>query len=64
VVNGQGHETDHSLQFSVDIKKDGAIPSLPHTFSWRGALLTKHRNKFIFTKIEEKGRKLEGVAEG
>jgi hypothetical protein len=32
----------------------GAISPLPHTFSWRGDKLIKHRDNFAFYKIEIK----------
>jgi hypothetical protein len=30
----QVHEADHSPPSNADVKKGGAIPSLPHTSSW------------------------------
>jgi hypothetical protein len=32
-----GREADYRPQCSAEIKNGGAIPSLPHTSSWRGA---------------------------
>jgi hypothetical protein len=32
-----GREADHSPPFSAEVKNGGAIPPLPHVFSWRGA---------------------------
>jgi hypothetical protein len=31
----QGREADHSPPSSGEVKNGGAIPPLPHTFSWR-----------------------------
>jgi hypothetical protein len=36
-VKRQGREADHSPPSSAEVKKGGAILSLPHTSSWRGA---------------------------
>jgi hypothetical protein len=33
-VKGPGRETDHSPPSSADVKNGGAIPPLPHMFSW------------------------------
>jgi hypothetical protein len=41
-------EADHSPPSSAQVKNDGATPPLPHTFSWRGAQLVKHRVIFTF----------------
>jgi hypothetical protein len=32
-----GRQDDHSPASSAEIKNGGAIPPIPHTFSWRGA---------------------------
>jgi hypothetical protein len=34
-VKRQERESDHSLRSSADVKNDEAIPSFPHTSSWR-----------------------------
>jgi hypothetical protein len=45
-----GREADHSTPFNVEVKNARAIPPLPHTSSWRGAYLVKHRHNFtLFT---------------
>jgi hypothetical protein len=36
-VKRQGREAEHSPSSSAEAKNGGAIPSLPHTSSWRGA---------------------------
>jgi hypothetical protein len=36
-VKRPGHEADHSPPSSAEVRNDGAIPPLPHTFSWHGA---------------------------
>jgi hypothetical protein len=36
-VKWQGREADLSLSSSAKVKNDGAVPSLLHMFSWRGA---------------------------
>jgi hypothetical protein len=36
-VKQQGHEADHSPPSSAKVKNRGAVPSLLHTSSWRGA---------------------------
>jgi hypothetical protein len=36
-------ETDHSPPFTVEAKTDRAITPLPHTPSWHGAKLIKHK---------------------
>jgi hypothetical protein len=33
-VKGAGHEADHPLPSSAEIKNGGAVPPLPHTSSW------------------------------
>jgi hypothetical protein len=35
-VKRPGREADHSPSSSANVKKDGAIPSPPHTSPWRG----------------------------
>jgi hypothetical protein len=44
-----GHEADHAPPSSAEGKNGGAIPPVPHTPSWRGAKLIKHRGNFTFT---------------
>jgi hypothetical protein len=46
-INRQEHEDNQGAPSSAEIKKGRAIVPLPHKFSWRGAYLTKPRNKFI-----------------
>jgi hypothetical protein len=41
-----GHEFVHSPPSRAEVKKSGAIPLLPHTSSWNGAYLIKHRAYF------------------
>jgi hypothetical protein len=36
-VKQSGHEADHSLPSSAEVKNGGALPPLPHMSSWRGA---------------------------
>jgi hypothetical protein len=36
-VKRLGREADHSSPSSAEIKNDGAIPPLTHTYSWLGA---------------------------
>jgi hypothetical protein len=36
-VKWQGREADHSLSSSADVKNGGAVPPLPHKYSWRSA---------------------------
>jgi hypothetical protein len=36
-VKRQGHEADDSLSSVAEVKNGGAVPSLSHTSSWRGA---------------------------
>jgi hypothetical protein len=43
-----GHEADHSSPYSAEVMNSGAIPPLPHTTSWRGALLITHRDNLSF----------------
>jgi hypothetical protein len=43
-----GCEAGHSSPSSDEVKKGGAIPPLPLTFSWRVADVIKHRNNFAF----------------
>jgi hypothetical protein len=45
-----GCEVDHSPS-SVEVKNGGCIPPLPHTSSWRGAKLIKHRDDFTFFNL-------------
>jgi hypothetical protein len=33
---------------SAEVKNDGAIPPVPHTFRWRDAKLIKHMDNFNF----------------
>jgi hypothetical protein len=35
-VKRPGHNANYPFPSSTEVKNDGAIPSLPHTFSWRG----------------------------
>jgi hypothetical protein len=35
---------------NVEVKNGEAIPPFPHTSSWRGAYLIKHRDTFIVTE--------------
>jgi hypothetical protein len=44
VAKWQGYETGHPLPSNAEIKNGGAIPPLPHTFSWRSVKLSKHRD--------------------
>jgi hypothetical protein len=44
-----GSEADHSFLPSAEVKKTGSVPPLPHTYSWHGAELIKHRNDLPFT---------------
>jgi hypothetical protein len=32
---------------SAELKKGGAMPPLPHTYSWHNAKLIKHRDNFL-----------------
>jgi hypothetical protein len=41
---------DHSSPSSAEVKNGGAIPPLPHMFSWYKALLIKHRGNITFYK--------------
>jgi hypothetical protein len=36
----QMREADHSPSSSVDVRNDGVIPPLPHTFSWCGPVFS------------------------
>jgi hypothetical protein len=38
-----GSEADHTSQYSAEVKNGGAIPSLPHTSSWRSSELIELR---------------------
>jgi hypothetical protein len=42
-VKRPGHEAGHSPPTSAEIKKMWIYTSLPHTSSWRGAELVKHK---------------------
>jgi hypothetical protein len=46
-VKQSGCEADHSPHSSTTVKNGGAIPSLPHTSSWRTDSLIKYRDKFM-----------------
>jgi hypothetical protein len=46
-VNWSERETKHSLPRSVKVKNSGTIAPLPHTYSWWGAYLIKHRNHLV-----------------
>jgi hypothetical protein len=48
-VNHLGHEADHSLPSSAEVKYDGAIPPLPMHLHCMGCLLIKHKDNFTFT---------------
>jgi hypothetical protein len=48
-VKQPGREADRSASSSAEVKNGGAIPPHPHTSSWHGALLIKHRNNFAIT---------------
>jgi hypothetical protein len=41
----QEREGDHSPSSRAEVKNGGAMPPLPHTSSWRAALLIKQRAK-------------------
>jgi hypothetical protein len=43
-----GHEADHSLSTSVDVKIGGAISPIPHTSYWHSACLIKQEGSFTF----------------
>jgi hypothetical protein len=45
-VNTPGRETDHSPSSNAEAKNGGAMYPLPHTASWRSALLIKHWDNF------------------
>jgi hypothetical protein len=46
-----GHEVDHSPLSGVEVKNDGALPSLPLVFeAWH---LIKYRDDFSFTYTEK-----------
>jgi hypothetical protein len=47
-VKLQGREADHSSPSSVEVKNSGTKSPLPHTSSWCGAYLIKHRDSFTF----------------
>jgi hypothetical protein len=40
-------------QSSAEVYKSGAIPALPHTPSWRGASLIKHRDLTFTFYLQE-----------
>jgi hypothetical protein len=44
----QGREADNSSPSSAKVKNSEAIPPLPHTSSWFGALFIKLSNNFTF----------------
>jgi hypothetical protein len=46
-VRRSGLETDHSPPSSAEVKNFGAVPPLPHTFSFHGAELIKLRDIFF-----------------
>jgi hypothetical protein len=54
-VKQPAREADHSPPSSAEVKNDGAIPPLPHTSSWRGASLIKHRDNFKFVLNKNSG---------
>jgi hypothetical protein len=45
-VKRPGREADRSPPSSAEVKNGGSMPPLPHTPSWRGVLLIKHRDNF------------------
>jgi hypothetical protein len=47
-VKRPGREADHSHPSSTEVENGGGMSPLPHTSSWRGASLIKHRD-FTFT---------------
>jgi hypothetical protein len=47
-VQEQGPEADNSPLVHAPVKNGGAITALPHTSSWRGVQLIKHRHEFTF----------------
>jgi hypothetical protein len=47
-VNPPGREDNHVLPNGIEVRSGGAILLLPHTPSWRGAQLIKHRDNFTF----------------
>jgi hypothetical protein len=47
-IKRQGREADHSPPSSVEDKNGRAITPLPHTSSWCGAWLIKHRDNFVW----------------
>jgi hypothetical protein len=59
-VKLERREAEHSTTLSTEVKNIGAIPPLPHTFSWHGAWLIKHLNNFtlllyctqVFVKLD------------
>jgi hypothetical protein len=48
-VKQPGHETDHSPPARAEVNSGEVITSLPHTPSWRIALLIKHKDTFTIT---------------
>jgi hypothetical protein len=47
-VKRQGREADHSPPSSAEVKNGGALPSFTYIYSWRNALLIKHKGNFTF----------------
>jgi hypothetical protein len=43
-VKRLGHEADHSSPSSADVKNGGAVPPLPHMFSWHCVSFIKQRD--------------------
>jgi hypothetical protein len=43
-----GHEADHSLPASAEVKECASIHPLLHMSSWRRAKLIKHRDNLTF----------------
>jgi hypothetical protein len=52
-IKRQGPEADHWPPPSAEFKNGGAILSLPHKSSWRGAKLIKHRDPFTLIEGSE-----------
>jgi hypothetical protein len=44
-------EADHSPPASAEVKNGGAIPSLPHTYSWRDPSSIKDGDNFNLTYL-------------
>jgi hypothetical protein len=47
-VKRQGPEADHSPPSSAEVKNGGAIPPLPHMFSWHSAVTNEEQDSFAF----------------